>query len=134
PGEITQQPVELGPVGRVPACLGPGPLELRERGHQRLGDELPAVGAEAVLEARLGGAHRCPAMGYAGCPIGAAWSLAGAAVARTAANSAAIRSWSLCPGEASVPLALSIAQGPVAAIAAATFPASSPPLRISGTF
>jgi hypothetical protein len=48
--EVAQQPVELGPEAGVAPRLHPRLLELGQRGHQRLGDVLAAVGAEAVLD------------------------------------------------------------------------------------
>ncbi len=50
PAEVAQQPVELRAVGGVRAGVHPRLLELGERGHQRLGDVLPPVASEAVLD------------------------------------------------------------------------------------
>ena len=57
-GEVAQQAVELGAVAGVVARGDPRRLELGERRHQRLGDVLAAVGAEAVLDAGLDEARR----------------------------------------------------------------------------
>ena len=51
PGEVAQQDVELRAVGRVVARREPRLLELAERGHERLGDVLAAVGPVAVRDA-----------------------------------------------------------------------------------
>ena len=47
---VAQQPRQVGLEAGVGARLDPRRLELGERGHQRLGDELAAVGAEAMLD------------------------------------------------------------------------------------
>ena len=56
PAEVAQQPVQLGPVAGVLAGLPPRLLQLRQRGHQRLGDVLPPVGPKRcpkrLLESR----------------------------------------------------------------------------------
>src|SRR5439155_26672232 len=89
-GEVAQQARELLAEGRVLARLRPGLLELRQRGHERLGHILPAVWTEAMLD----GAH-------------AGWATPeGARAARKKARSLAS---SLRPGAASVPLAVSTA-------------------------
>ena len=114
----------LGQVALVVAGLHPGPLQLLEGRHQRLGDELSAIGPEAMLDERAARARS-----HAGWPI-----LAGSIVERlTASKNARSLFGSLCPGAASVPLAVSTALGRAIAIACATLPGSSPPLRISGT-
>ena len=122
-GEVAQQPVELAAVGGILAGAQPCLLELRERGHQCLGHELPAVLAEAVLDRGVRGRLAHPS-----APAGAA----AASAAPTARNSSRSFSGSLCPGADSVPLALSTAYGCVTEIARPTFSAVSPPLRISG--
>src|SRR5205085_12632541 len=102
--------VQLGLEARVRARGQPGGLELLERGHERLGDVLPAVGAEAVLDR----AHtRMPF---------------------TAAKNASSFCGSLTPGDASVPEATSTPHGCVAAIAAPTFSGVSPPESRNGVF
>ena len=50
PAVVAPQAVELGLVARVGARGHPRRLELGEGGHQRLGDVLAAVGAEAMLD------------------------------------------------------------------------------------
>ena len=64
-GEVAQQAAELGLVARVAAHGDPRRLELGERGHERLGDVLAAVGAEAMLDAGL---HEGDPVGHAGDP------------------------------------------------------------------
>ena len=56
---VVEQRVELGAVARVVAGGEPRGLELDQRGHERLGHVLAAVGAEAVLDR----AHRRPSGG-----------------------------------------------------------------------
>src|SRR4029077_10051880 len=53
PDEVAQQAVELGSEAGVAPGRDPRLLELGQRGHERLGHVLAAVGAEAVLD----GAH-----------------------------------------------------------------------------
>ena len=50
PAKSRSRRCEVGVVAVVGARLDPRRLELGERGHQRLGDELAPVGAEAVLD------------------------------------------------------------------------------------
>ena len=59
--EVALQAGELGAVAGVLARDEPGRLELGQRRHQRLGDVLAAVRAEAVLDLDAHGAasHRC---------------------------------------------------------------------------
>jgi anti-sigma-K factor RskA len=59
------------------------------------------------------------------------WASSGA-VEATAAAKARIFSGSFTPGRTSVPLAVSTANGDVAAIASATFDGLRPPLRMNG--
>src|SRR5262249_28801169 len=64
PAEIASQLIELGQVAAVIAGLRPRPLQLLERRHQRLRDELTAIGAEAMLDERA-----ARALSHAGWPI-----------------------------------------------------------------
>src|SRR5215218_6308977 len=133
--------LELGAEGGVGPSVEPDLLQITERGHQRLGDVLATVGAEADLQAaghadvgRTGlrrpdgvgvglGASEASALGAgSGSPV----------VARTAAAKAFNLAGSLTPGDSSTPLATSTANGSVAAIASATFSGFSPPDMISG--
>src|SRR4051794_6881462 len=117
--EVAAQHRELLGVRRVAPGGEPRRLELRERRHERLGDVLAAVRAEAVLEA--------PDRHHAASSTGAG------AVDATAAANARSFSRSFTPARASVPLAVSTAYGCVASIAAATFSGESPPLSTNGT-
>jgi hypothetical protein len=88
PDVVAEQVVELAAEAGVVPRLHPGGAELVERGHQHLGDEPSAVGAEALLDA----CHRaagCP--GWTGVPHCAITR--GSAVAACAASKkAAMRS------------------------------------------
>src|SRR3954451_7979323 len=117
--EVAAPDGELLRVRRAPAPREPRRLELGERRHQRLGDVLPAVRAEAVLESADG--HHAASSAGAGT------------VEATAAANARSFSGSFTPGRASVPLAVSTAYGSVASIAAATLSGESPPLSTNGT-
>src|SRR5205823_2884055 len=111
---IAQQPVELGVKAGVRASGGPRVLQLRQSRHQRLGDVLPAVGPESVLDRAHGVA-----------------SGAGAVMATAAPNALSL-SGSFRPGARSTPLATSTANGRTTEIASATLSGFSPPLRITG--
>ena len=107
------RPARRGSSGRYARRL-PRLLELRERRHQRLGHELAAVGPEAMLER---GARPC----WRSRRLTDRRRLGCACACATAAKNARSRSGSLCPGAASVPLAVSTAYGCTTAIASATF-------------
>src|SRR5690606_20386002 len=92
---VAQQAVQLGAERRVVPRLHPRPLQLLQRGHERLGDVLASVGAEADLQA---GAHGRPTLSAGRSPA-----------ATTAAANASIFAWSLTPGADSTPLATSTA-------------------------
>ena len=111
PAEVAQQPVELGAVGGVRARREPRLLQLGERRHQRLGHVLPAVGAEAVLDAWRSSR---PALMPTTVPASIARGRRGRRCTRARgslrgirrcprAKNARSRSGSLCPGAASVP-------------------------------
>ena len=109
PDEVAQQPVQLGAVAGVRAGLHPRLLELRQRGHQRLWHVLSAVAPEAVLD-RAHGRGYTPALtaeSHGGSPP----ALSTGTVSCTAAKNARSSSGSLRPGAASVPLAVSSANG-----------------------
>src|SRR5205085_861857 len=119
---LAQQQVELPAEVRIGAGLHPGPLELVERRDERLRYIAAAVRAEAVLDPRLSSrAHAARGASPA------------ASAVRTAAIRASTLAGSLRPGSASVPVALSTANGWTAAIASATFTGSIPPERTIGT-
>src|SRR5205085_7498229 len=105
-------------------------LELGERRHQRLGDVLAPVGAEAVLDR----AHDVVRAGTCAGPRGRACAApgGGACAPATDAENACSFSGSFTPGSRSTPLATSTANGPTAAIASTTFSGVRPPLRIIG--
>src|SRR5438093_1257686 len=54
PAVVAQQRAQLVSEALVRARLRPRLLQLGQRRHQRLGNELPAVGAEAALDGGLG--------------------------------------------------------------------------------
>src|SRR5918999_1854625 len=112
-GEVSEEGGELGAEPLVGARLDPGGLKFGQGRHQRLGDVLAAVGAEAVLD--RGGAHD------------------GTAEPCAAAMKASTLTGSLMPGADSTPEATSTAHGRAAATASATLPGSRPPERIIGT-
>ena len=90
-GEVAQQAVELAEVAGVRAHADPGRLELVERGQQRLGHVLAAVGTEAVLDA---GFHEGRAVAHGADPAaGAALAAAGSpdATPSAAGASSALR-------------------------------------------
>ena len=112
---VAQQVAERLLERRVVARLEPGRLELVERRDERLGHVAAAVGAEPPLD-RVGG------------------SCGGALVGlRDRAEERLELRRVLPPGSASVPLAVSTANGRIAAIPSPTLSGVSPPERTSGT-
>ena len=56
-GVVGQQPVQVGPIGRVGPGLQEGLLEFQHRGDQRLRDEATTEVAEPAVGRRIGQAH-----------------------------------------------------------------------------
>ena len=112
---VAQQGVELVAVGGVGA-LQPGRLELVQRRDERLRHVAAAVGTEAPLDRRR--AH--------------AADTSAASAASTAWKNASSLAWSLRPGSASVPLAVSTANGRACLIARPTLSGVSPPESTNG--
>src|SRR6185312_16602540 len=117
PHPVAQEMLELELEAGVRAGRDPGLLELVERRDQGLRHVPAPVGAEALV-------HRgqTAALGTA------------ASACSTARKKASSFAGSLRPGAASVPLALSTANGCTAAIPCPTLPAVRPPERTIGTW
>src|SRR4051794_39721424 len=125
PAVVAQQHLELGAVAGVVARRDPLRLELGERRHQRLGYVLPAVGPVAVGDSCLDLAHAVTSDSFSS-------ATGSGAASSTAALNARTSSGSFTPGELSVPLATSTAQGRTVPIASPTFSGVRPPARMSG--
>src|SRR5262249_7742118 len=92
---VAQEPVELRAEAGIVPGLQPRRLELGQRGHERLGHVLAAVGAEAVLDC----AYRTRFF----MRLMLRSSPASPPAPLTAAKNASSLSGSLTPGDASVP-------------------------------
>src|SRR5690606_10827571 len=148
PADVMRQvPVEGLDEVRIHARGVVGGGQFLQRSDQGLGDETPAVAAEVaagvrpcVVVDRVGGPVGVVGLAHFPIPLARAARSSPASMSgstwqparRTSSTNSRMRSPSLIPGEASMPLDTSTPQGSVRRIASNTLPAPSPPARTTG--
>src|ERR1700730_16076762 len=135
PGKIVQQVLKLRLKSRIGLRQLIGPLQLKQRHHQRFGNVAAAIRTEASRNnGRIDDlrAHECADGPSAFRSFVRAGSLNSRLARSTSAKNSRILPRSFFPGRDSTPLATSTAYGRTERIASATFSGVRPPAKIIG--